>query len=64
MCWQKIRRDRMRNHLNSRKNQSSNERYEKIELKRAITRSAIEFTISHSGKILALLGAIFIYVSE
>ena len=54
----------MRRHLNASKIQKDDSRDEKIELKRVITKSAIEFTISHSGKILALLGAIFIYVSE
>lgn len=48
--------------MSAKKNKKKDE--EKDELRRAITKSAVDFTIAHSGKILAIFGALFIYISD
>jgi len=69
MCWQKIRREKTRKHLYSRRKKKEvdvkkPEDELRLEYRRVIIKYALEMLASHSGKIIPPMVAILIYVAD
>jgi hypothetical protein len=69
MCWDKIRREKQRRHLDSRRKQKEAEAKKpedelRLEYRRVMIKYVLDILASNSGKIIPLLGAIIIFAVD
>lgn len=68
MCWDKIRREKQRRHLDSRRKEKDAEAKKpdeiRLEYRRVMIKYVLDILASNSGKIIPLLGAIIIFAVD